>query len=498
MASQRTSKHRNSFLNRPKKKPRKLRDDASEVEKFLHPFSTQFTAPTYLSACLLLVGAILSLNRRTVSCARSALDWAGMDYCRMHRVMSMAAWSPLACSKILLVLLVDAFVPEGLVLIGVDETIERRSGPKIEGLGVYRDAVRSSKGFFVKCKGKRWMCFMLLVRMPWLANRAMALPFMTLACPSERADLKANRRHRGSSEQAGRALAAISRWLPGRQILLVGDGGFGCLRLFDKARHLSARRPGARVDVLARARSDARIFDEPQAGAGTPKVGRPRVVGARQAYLGARREDPGQAWTSSAIPGWLGADGRPRSARWLSGTGLWWARSIACPIRWAVSIPQGSGPKSNPAYLACSWVGMDPRMMISAFSMRWQIEVAFEDMRRHVGLQTQRQWSKLAVQRTTPALMGLYSLVVLWASRIWLAQGGSEARSSDFYKKSQASFSDMIACVRKRLWKQESVQSMVEMERILRNSRRKPQSAKNKPPPRPLSERLAELVCWPA
>src|SRR6202035_43262 len=85
-----------------------------------------------------------------------------------------------------LILLVRALVPIGApVVIGFDDTIERRWGAKISARGIYRDPVRSSKGHFVKVSGLRWISAMLLVKVPW-ADRVMVLPFLTLLAPSKR------------------------------------------------------------------------------------------------------------------------------------------------------------------------------------------------------------------------------------------------------------------------------------------------------------------------
>lgn len=83
-------------------------------------------------------------------------------------------------------MLVDRFAAAGPVVIGLDDTIERRWGAKIKARGIYRDPVRSSHGHFVKASGLRWLSAMLLVPVPW-AGRVWALPFLTVLMASERA-----------------------------------------------------------------------------------------------------------------------------------------------------------------------------------------------------------------------------------------------------------------------------------------------------------------------
>jgi hypothetical protein len=79
----------------------------------------------------------------------------------------------------------DAFLPAGEIVIGIDDTIERRWGTKITARGIYRDPVRSSHGHFVKASGLRWLSLMVMVPVPW-AGRRWALPFLTILAPSER------------------------------------------------------------------------------------------------------------------------------------------------------------------------------------------------------------------------------------------------------------------------------------------------------------------------
>src|SRR5689334_2995075 len=134
------------------------------METWLAPFAALFTQPTWLNAVALATGALLCLNRRTVCSALRAVDGASdKGFSRFHRFLSRGVWSGLQGSRILLGLLVKAFVPDGQALVvGVDDSIERRRGEMIRDKGLYRDPVRSSRGFFVKVEGLRWLSFHLL------------------------------------------------------------------------------------------------------------------------------------------------------------------------------------------------------------------------------------------------------------------------------------------------------------------------------------------------
>jgi len=145
---------------------------------------------------VLVAGALLSPGRRTVSAALRVMDLdQTASFAVYHRVLSTARWSARRVAQRLLHLLVAAFVGDGPVVIGLDDTIERRWGTKIKARGIYRDPVRSSHGHFVKASGLRWLCVMLLAPIPW-AGCVWALPFLTILAPSERYAQSRGRRHK--------------------------------------------------------------------------------------------------------------------------------------------------------------------------------------------------------------------------------------------------------------------------------------------------------------
>ena len=156
------------------------------ILQLLAAFAPVFSRRVWRYARVLAAGALLTPGKRTVT---AALRVAGLSsirrFERYHRVLNRACWSGLAVSHILLRLLVAAFVPDGPLVVGVDETIERRRGAQIAAKGIYRDAVRSSRSHFVKASGLRWVSLMLLAPIPW-AGRVWALPFLTALAPSER------------------------------------------------------------------------------------------------------------------------------------------------------------------------------------------------------------------------------------------------------------------------------------------------------------------------
>jgi hypothetical protein len=133
----------------------------------LSAFAPLFSPRVWSHAQVLLVGTILAPAQRTVAAALRVTGHAQVrQFHRYHRVLSRAEWSGLAVGRVLLAQLVAACVPTGPLLVGIDETLERRRGKRIAAKGIYRDPVRSSHSHFVKASGLRWVCLMLLVPIP--------------------------------------------------------------------------------------------------------------------------------------------------------------------------------------------------------------------------------------------------------------------------------------------------------------------------------------------
>jgi hypothetical protein len=204
------------------------------------PFAALFTRPTWGHVLVLVAGALLTPGRRTVTAALSIMGRReDGGFANFHRVLNRNRWSNRAVAQRLFTLLVATFVPQGPVVIGIDETIERRWGPKIKARGIYRDPVRSSQGHFVKASGLRWMVVMLLVPIPW-AGRVWALPFLSALAPSERFARETGRRHKKLTDWARQLLLQVRRWLPNRQVIAVADSSYAAIELLrDLRAHLT-------------------------------------------------------------------------------------------------------------------------------------------------------------------------------------------------------------------------------------------------------------------
>ncbi|MBV9107857.1 MAG: transposase [Gemmatimonadetes bacterium] len=413
------------------------KDDLAEL---FAEFAPLFTRPTFANALLLLKGAILSLGSRTVAAALRAVGLQhDPHFLNYHRVLSRVRWKARKASRILLQALVRTFAPgdEPLVF-GIDDMIERRWGPRINARGIYRDPVRSSRGFFVKTSGLRWVSLMFLPRIPW-ARRVWGLPFLTVLAPSERYATSRGRRHKSVVDWARQMILQLARWLPGRRLTVLMDVSFTSQKLFGAIRRY--------VTVVAQMRLDSRLHAPPPPRLPSRR-GRARKVGERLPSLKDRLEDPLTEWASVRVSGWYNE--REVDLLVATGTALWYyTGNPAIPIRWVI-VRDPAGKREARAYLSTD-PSMDPLEIIRLYVRRWCVEVTFEETRRHLGIETQRQWSDLAIARTTPCLLGLFSIVALLADRLD-QRHLLQVRSAAWYPKTVPTFSDAIAAVRRELW----------------------------------------------
>lgn len=414
---------------------------SSGLSQVIVGFSSLFSKRAWLLVEVLLAGAILAVGPRTVSAALRVMGLSQEEqFQKYHRVLNRVNWSTLAGSRVLLKLLIDAFVPEGPLLMALDDTIERRRGPKIAARGVYRDPVRSSHGHFVKTSGLRWLCLMLIAPIPW-AKRCWALPFCTVLAPSEKYYKERNRLPNKLTDRARQMLLMVKRWVPERQIVVVADSSFAAIELLDAV--------SRKVSVVTRLRLDAALFDPaPERVSGAP--GRPLRKGTRQPSLKARLTAEDTLWRTVTLSQWYGQGNKVVEI--ASGIATWFHKGKpTVPLRWVlVRDPQ---QKLTPQAFLCTDQDAEPVQILEWFVRRWQIEVTFEEARAHLGMETQRQWSDRAIACTTPVILALFSIVTL-AARTLIPSNGLMTRQAAWYVKDSPTFSDTIALVRRSLWRE--------------------------------------------
>lgn len=410
------------------------------IIEVLTVFRPLFTAPTWRKLMTLLTGTLLAQGRRTVTAAlRSTGNEKASNWSLFHQVLNRARWSPLAVSRQLLLLIVETFVPaEACVDLVIDETLERRWGRKISKRGHYRDSLLSSRERSVSSPGLRWIVMAVVVTLPWTRQR-WALPFLCVLATTPEVSERLGKRHKTVGMRAHQMISLVRRWLPDRKIKLMGDTAYTILEL---GLHANTEQ----VTLITTGRLDA-VLHEPPPERTRHTIGRPRVVGKRLPSLEQVLQDQQTVWQKLTLD-WYSQGTRPLEI--CTGTALWYRYgSDPLPIRWVLTRdPSGKHP---PKALFSTDPTQTAEQIIKDFMKRWSLETTFEECRAHLGVETQRQWSDLAIERTTPMLLGLYSLIALFGHTL-APDGQLPIVQTAWYRKQTATFRDVLAAVRRRIW----------------------------------------------
>jgi hypothetical protein len=303
-----------------------------------------------------------------------------------------------------------------------------------------------------------------------------ALPFLSALAPSERYAKGQGQRHKPLTEWAFQLLLLVRRWYPEREIVAVADSTYASLKLLERCRKL--RNP---ITFITRLRLDAALY-EPAPPRRPGQMGRPRLKGERLPNLSIVAEDPTTVWTPITVASWYSS--AERTVEIVSDSAIWYSTGLpAVPLRWVLIRDPQSEFKTQA--LLCTNLATKPEQMISWFVRRWQMEATFQEVRQRLGFETQRQWSEKAIRRTAPALLGLFSMVTLFAHRQMAQEGSRPIRRAAWYDKSRPTFTDALALVRKELWLQET----------FCGSPRQDETVKV---PRAFVERLTDAVCYAA
>lgn len=279
---------------------------------------------------------------------------------------------------------------------------------------------------------------MLLAAVGW-AKRIWALPFLTVLAPSERYAKEEGKQHKKITDWARQMLLQLKRWLPDREVIVVGDSSYAVIELLAAVRE--------QLTVITRLRLDAALY-EPAPPREPGKPGRKRKKGKKLPTLKEVLKHSATKWQKVQLSQWYGYTEKIMEV--TTAAAVWYhSGKPVVSLRW-ILLRDAEG-KLAPIALLSTDQHLSAEEIVTYFVRRWSIEVTFEEARAHLGVETQRQWSEKAIERTTPVLLGLYSIITLLANRLQ-EQGKLQIATSAWYKKEKPTFSDSIAAVRKLLW----------------------------------------------
>jgi DDE superfamily endonuclease len=416
----------------------KVPDFAVPVLSMLQP---TFSTPTYHRFLVLMLGAILTTGRQTVTnILRTVHPYAKGHISSYHRVFSQRRWSVWVLARLLITFLLDHVVPPGPVLLAGDDTVAERPGPNVFGKGRHRDSVRSTHSYTAYRWGHKWVVVSVLVKLPF-AVRPWALPVLVALYRDPAWDQAHGTHHKTPAHLARLLLVRVVRWFPERQFIFVGDSGYGTS---ETARF--CRKHARHLTLVSKFYGDAALYEPPPPRT-RHTTGRPRVKGQKLA-------SPEQVVANTVnrprlTVAWYG--GCTRDIEVITGTGHWYRiGEDLVEVRW-VHVHDCTGTHRD-EYFFTTDITMRPEQIVECYTQRWSIETTFQECREYLKLESTKGYGQQTVLRFTPCLFGLYSMVVLLY--LQLPRPSHTLRIVLWRGKTTVTFSDMMTCVRRALWEQ--------------------------------------------
>jgi len=412
----------------------------SAAKPIFMSLSIAFTQPTFQRIVPLATGAILTMGRRTVTAIlwtmRGLVTGHPSTY---HRVFSRAVWSLWPLGRVLAGAILHGIPPDEPVLVPMDDTTAQHRGKHVYGKGCHHDAVRSAHNHVVFRWGHRWVVLAISVKFPFISRR-WALPVLAALYRPEELNMAEGRRHKTPVHLARQLMAVLMHWFPERKFVFLGDGGYASHEL---AKFCYRHRHHA--TLVSRFHGDANLYAPPPER--KRPIGRPRIKGHK---LPTPQEMVVHRQLASATVSWYG--GSHRRVQLTSGTGQWYKGGKGLvPVRWVfVHDVQGT---HRDEYVYSTDTSLSPQQMVSWFTARWPIETTFQEVRAHLGFETPRQHVAKSVLRTAPCLLGLFSVVCLIFAE-HRRHHRIRLRGTKWYAKTEPTFSDAIATVRRLLWQE--------------------------------------------
>jgi hypothetical protein len=396
----------------------------------LQPLSCVMTAPSFQSFLTIATGWVFA-RRRTVTGMILAADAVGTHakhHSAYHRLFAAARWSldemGLAVFGLILLPLLD-----GLILLGIDDTLARKRGLKVFGVGMHHDPLLSTRKTAITNWGHCWVVLGVICKLPFCGDRWFCLPILFRLYVPRKTAQKKRLPYYTKPQLAVQMLGVLCRRFTHRPFHAVGDSAYGgksvLLKLPDNC------------GLSSRLAMDARLYDAPPARTKNRKGGRPRKRGQRL-------PTPQQMLAGRCGHLTLNIYGRRDTSRVSQCV----ARVYAAPDRplKIVAVQPLSGGRKPQAFFSTCPTDTIEQVLVR-YAARWSLEVTNHDAKGQLGFEQPQGWSKPAVQRTAPMAMLLYSLVVLWFSR----EGHRYYRPANrpwYIGKADASFADMAATLR--------------------------------------------------
>lgn len=400
---------------------------ASSFAILLQELAIVMTSPSFANFTVVTTGWVFA-RRRTVTGMLLAAGQAGVrHHSAFHRLFASARWS-LDQLGLMVFRLLECWLGDGAVLLAIDDTLAKKRGLKVFGVGMHYDGQLSSRGKSITRWSHNWVILGVIIRFPLWPDRPFTLPILFRLYLNEKAAAKHRRVYRTRPELAVEMLRLVCRSHQPRRFHAIADSAYG-------GQSVLAHLP-SNCDLTSRLLLNARLHDAVRLQTG--KRGRPRKRGPKL-------PTPEQMLQQRARRVSLAIYGRTQKARWCDAV----ARLYHVPERpvRVVAVEALRGGRGQEAFYSTCWEA-SAEQVLTWYSWRWSMEQTIRDSKQHLGFEQPQGWTRRAVERTAPVAMLLYSLIVHWFAR----EGHRHYRALErpwYTQKRHASFADMLTTLRR-------------------------------------------------
>lgn len=410
----------------------------SSFQSLLQGFVPCFTAPSFETFLVLAAGWVLNLGRHTVTATiRSANAVGWKHFSSFHRFFAAASWLTDEVGVVVVRLVERHIAKDQPVIVAIDDTLGRHTGKEIAAASMHRDPLLSTGKRLYFHWGHLWVVAGITIR---IFDKSWCLPVLFRLYRGKKRCAAEKRSYRKTPELAADLIRILADVLPHRRIIVVGDAAY-------TNNSVIKRRP-RNVTVIGRCRLDAAIY-EPAPIRRAGQMGRPRVRGAKLPSPEARLASGKIRWQSVRV----NVYGKTATVKVLVIDALWYVAAGSEVMRLVV-VRDFPGHERDDVFV-CTDPTMSAEAIIETFANRWAIEVTFHEVKGKLGFEDPQNRTDLAVERTAPFALWMYSLVVLWYLTAGQSLRAARRPSMPWYRaKAAPAFSDMLATLRRASWSQ--------------------------------------------
>lgn len=421
----------------------------SSMDGLVQQFARCFTEPSFRTFSVIVTGWLLGRRRRTVTGV--LLAGKGLEHKTFscyHRFFSQARWTVDSLGRVLLELALPFMTDRAALVVAVDDTLTRKTGKRVWGAGMHHDPLLSTgkRKFF--SFGHNWVVLSIQLSFPFAPDQTWSLPILMRLYRRKQKKRRPGRpsgerkatgqatpaEYRTRPQLASEMIAMLASWVPDRVIHVVGDSAYA-------GKSISQRLP-ENVHLTSRMVMNAGLYEPPP----KPRVGRrgaPRKKGPRLPSPAELARSKKVKWKKTRVSIY-----GKRVRVWFKTCDALWYHSAGVRMLRIVVVRDPSNRRKDDCFFSTDRT-MSATAIIERFAKRWPLEVAFYNAKQHLGLEDPQNRTPLAVQRTAPLALCLYTLTLVWFARHGRFDAVAYRKARPWYRqKSTPSFTDMLACLR--------------------------------------------------